>query len=105
MRRLIAAKVLALCLVGTAQADQWTFFHPESVKTFGCRVVLTDMQINGEPSTRQDQWEAEATAVRTDGSWAFSLGFFPPNPKGRHQAEKVCSKWVDEAEKRVRKAR
>lgn len=104
IRLLVAAKLLSLCLVGTASADQWTFFHPEMVKTYGCKVAVLDMQINGS-SERHDVWEAAATAMWTDGTqWQYTLAVFPLTLKGKHQAEKACFKWMDEAEKRVKAA-
>lgn len=90
-------------LVGVSRADQWEFFYPQTVTTFGCRVASIESRpIGGEKW--QMAWGATAWARRTDkalGDWEMKIGEFPATTKGRHQAEKVCSKWQDEAEKRV----
>jgi hypothetical protein len=95
--------VLLACL--SAQADAWTFFHPETVKSLTCKVELSEMQAIGTAS--HDVWLASASATRTkeEGNWTMTVGEFPPSEKGRHDAEKACSRWMDEASKRIRRAR
>lgn len=96
--------LILLALVGTAFADQWTFFYPESVTEFRCKVALVELSANGM-ARGEDKWEAEASATRKGvPNWAMSIGMFPPNQRGLHSAEKACSKWVDEARKRVKAA-
>lgn len=98
---------IVLMLALDAYADQWTFFYPETVTAFGCRSELVSQRISGT-GVYADAWEARAHASRNDkslGDWSMSLAAYPPTLKGRHQAEKVCSKWMDEASKRVKKAK
>jgi hypothetical protein len=93
--------------VGTAaSADQWEFFFPAQVVSFGCKVNLITSVDEGRRGRAQDFWEAGAFAERKEeGRWAMTVGMFQPDTKGLHQAEKACNKWVDEASKRVKKAR
>jgi hypothetical protein len=94
--------MLLACL--SARGDAWTFFHPESVKTLTCKVELSAMQHASGAS--YEVWLATATATREkEDTWQMTVGEFPPSEKGRHDAEKACSKWMDEASKRVRRAR
>lgn len=94
--------MLWLCTM--ARADQWTYFHPELVRKYGCTVSETEVVLNGT-SHGEFNWDATAYAERADHTrWEQEVGRFPFTVKGRHQAQKVCSKWQDEAEKRVRKA-
>lgn len=90
----------------TLLADEWEFFYPESVRSFGC----TAKQVSSVPYGEHravDIWQAEAHASRDKqfGNWDMTIGAFPPTTKGRHQAEKACSKWMDEASKRVKAAK
>jgi hypothetical protein len=96
--------LVCLMLLASAHADQWDFFHPESVIKVSCKVEETDYMIQGE--ARRAVFMAEAKADRKDrlGVWSMTLGIFPPTLKGRHGAERVCSKWMDEAGKRIKKA-
>ena len=101
------AIVLAVLLLSSvANADQWTFFYPEMVKTFACRVEVVNFVAHGT-GAGTDKFTANAYAERDPsvGRWDMQIGVFPLGLKGRHQAEKACSKWMDEATKRVVKAR
>ena len=105
MRRAIP---IALLLCSVAKADQWAFFYPEFVKSFGCRISPVTLQENGTGRT-QEIWEAEAYAEQIGSSgklehWAFDLARYPLTAKGQNQADKACEKWRHEAEKRVGKA-
>lgn len=86
-------------------ADQWTFFHPETVLGLSCTARQVFAAAYGEKG--HDAWQAEAHAVRKagEGDWSSVIGEFPSNVKGRHAAEKACFKWMDEASKRVKAAR
>lgn len=93
----------AYCVL-PARADQWAFFHPELVTQFSCTVSEVRMSLNGTGQS-DAVWEAEATAQRKAAlDWGITVGIFPLNLKGRHAAEKACSKWMDEASKRVKQA-
>lgn len=87
-------------------SDRWGFFHPELVTSMSCRVEQVSFAKYGESGVRLS-WIAEAMAERKDnaGTWQMTIAEFPPTLKGRHQAEKECSKWMDEASKRVKAAR
>lgn len=102
----VAKLILFVLLFGScAHCDEWTFFHPESVKSFGCRVLPIDLAVNGS-NQRVMIWEAEARAERNDGTaWLYDVARFPLDLKGRHKAEKACSKWMDVAEKLVKASR
>lgn len=102
---------IALLMIGTAVpsgADQWSFFHAETVVKYGCTVEEITHEIFGANSERlENRWQAEAYAERTgEPRWQMTVGEFPVEPKrpekGRHQAEAACSKWMDEATKQVR---
>jgi hypothetical protein len=96
--------LVVLWLCSLARADQWEFFHPELVRKYGCYVRQVDLQANGMDHGTMI-WDAEAFADRADQShWIYEVARYPLTLKGRHQAEKACSKWTDDAEKRVRKA-
>lgn len=91
------------------RADQWAYFKPEMVTHFSCTVsamttiMLNPYGVNETPA----QWVAEAHAEYVPPSsekWAMELGVFPLSLKGRHQAEKVCSQWFDQASKRIKAA-
>jgi len=106
MRLLFTLACLLLTAGTLCFADAWTYFYPESVIRMTCSVQLVDMSASGGP--RQDVWQADAHADRNNkelGNWEMTIGFFPPTVKGRHQAERECSKWMDAAGKRVRAAR
>jgi hypothetical protein len=100
---------LACLLLATGApllADQWVFFYPASVLSFGC----TARQILAVPFGEHhgiELWEAEAYAVRTkdQGNWGMTIGKFPNSDKGRRQAEKECFRWMDQATKRVKAAK
>lgn len=96
---------LLLLAATTAGADQWTFFYPELVESFSCTVSRVEMIEHGGQG--RDVWQALASARRDPkaGQWEMTVGLFPPTVKGRHGAEKACSKWMDEASQRVRAAR
>lgn len=97
--------LLLLALVGTAFADRWTYFYPESVTEIRCKVQRVEMSVNGM-ARGEDKWQAEAQADRRGmPNWAMQIGLFPPTHSGRHAAEKVCSKWLDEADKRMKASR
>lgn len=88
-----------------ALADRWTYFFPEAVTHLSCSALLVSQADNH--GIYYDKWEAEAKAKRNDptmGDWAMSIAQYPGTQKGRHQAEAACSKWFDEASKRVEKA-
>jgi hypothetical protein len=93
-----------LAFAGYASADAWTYFYPEAVTSLSCTTRPVQLQAAGAKES-QSVWEAEAHAERNDkslGSWSMTVGVFPQNLKGRHAAEKSCSKWMDEASKRVK---
>ena len=95
-----AVLVLALALA----SDPWAYFQPENVTRFVCKVSDVQLQTVGE-KVSHPMWEAEATATRKDGSlWGQVIGEYPLTTRGRHRAEKACSKWADEATRRVRRA-
>jgi hypothetical protein len=99
--------LLSICCALPAMADRWTFFYPEAVTSTKCGIQLVSMHVNGS-GVYADSWEALASAKRNDpsmGSWSMVAGMFPPTLKGRHQAEKVCSRWLDESAKRIAAAR
>lgn len=63
------------------------------------------MQEHGVGDTRQ-VWQAEAAAERKDREkWAMSIGEFSHTIKGRHAAEKTCTRWMDQATKRIKGAK
>lgn len=96
-----AVLVLALALA----SDPWAYFQPENVTRFVCKVSDVQLQAVGE-KVSHPMWEAEASATRKDGTtWGMVIGEFPPTTRGRHAAEKACSKWMDEASKRIKSAR
>jgi hypothetical protein len=101
------SSVLALALLATtAHADQWTFFHPEAVTQLSYRVVLVDTTGTGEAGMHE-QYMCEVHAKRNDpslGNFDFTEGYYPPTEKGRHAADKACSKWMDKAHKLILKA-
>lgn len=92
--------------------SMWTFFHPEVVTTMNCtieEVQKVQVDQNGGPTGNKSEtvWMAEARASRSIkelGDWGLTLGYFQLTEKGRHQAEKVCSRWMDEASRRVKAA-
>lgn len=107
MRKLFAAKLLMLCLVGTAAGDQWTFFYPEHVKRYGCTAEEVVVQINGVGS-QQERWVARAWAERDlpeAPHWSFDISMYPDTDKGFDAAWKDCRKWEHQARKRVLAAR
>lgn len=97
--------IACLVLIGTGTlcfADRWTYFHAESVLSVTCKVQAVESHTNGS-SESHPRWIATASAERSvDGRWEMMLGEYPPTSKGRHQAEKDCSRWMDEAGKRMR---
>ena len=100
----LKAAILLLAAI-FARADQWTFFHPESVRHMSCKVSMGTMSHGDSPAS--DMWIAEATAKRNDpslGDWGMMVSERPLTTKGLHQAEKDCAKWMDEARKRVERA-
>jgi hypothetical protein len=100
--RILTALFLVLSTLARS-SDGWKYFHPENVSQFGCVSEVVQLAVRGQPS--QDVWKAGAYAHRNEEpDWAMTVGFFPPDQKGRHQAEKACSKWMDEAIKRVKAA-
>lgn len=102
---LLPIMAMVIITARIAHADQWEFFYPQTVSTYGCRVSSVESRpIGGE--VWQMAWSATAWAKRSDkqlGDWEMNLGRFPATSKGRHQAEKLCSKWQDEAEQKVRR--
>jgi hypothetical protein len=105
---MVVRAALLVLLVGSgavaARADQWAFFHPELVTQFSCTVSEVRMSINGTGQS-DAVWEAEASATRkAETDWGMTVGVFPLNLKGRHAAEKACSRWMDGASKRVTQA-
>lgn len=106
IKKILAAKLLAITLVIPANTDEWTFFHPELVTKLSYRVILAD--VSGMQGAAEEKYLCEVHADRSDpevGNFDFTAGYFPPTVKGRHQAEKVCSKWMDKAHKLIVKAR
>lgn len=104
LRKVVFAKMLALALVGTARGDQWTFFYPAEVTQLSCSV-----QDVVEYPSNQEVFQASAHAKRSpEPDWTMTVGQFPIDrkhpEKSRHEAEKACSKWMDQAGQRVRKA-
>lgn len=102
------AFVVLTCAISSFAGDsgRWTFFHPEAVTNLSCKVQMVSMQHGPEKSG--EAWVADATATRNDpslGDWHATIAEFLPNVKGRHSAENACSKWMDEASKRVRAAK
>ena len=83
-------------------SDQWTLFHPEFVREYSCAVQVVSFIDHSTAPPRQ-AWTAKAHADRDSilGSWEMIIGVFPYTLKGRHEAEKTCSKWMDEASIRV----
>jgi hypothetical protein len=98
--------VLFLFAPMALRADQWnwTYFHPELITAFSCSVSEVQMVVNGSPHS-DAVWEAQAKAKRKgEGDWAMTVGVFPLTLKGRHEGEKACSKWMDQAQEIVRKS-
>lgn len=99
--------ILIALLTTPLLADQWEFFFAESVIKYGCRVQLASIQIAGSPE-KHDMWTAEAFAERDHEdigrTWSYTVAEYPNTVKGRHKALAACSKWQDEAERRVNKA-
>ena len=54
--------------------------------------------------TTTDVWlvEGKANHGTLDVDWVITLAELPPTIKGRHQGEKICSKFMDEAHKRLK---
>lgn len=91
---------LALSAVGFA-ADRWDTFQADKVLAFSCSVESIALQLNGS-SYVKEIYEARASAKRMGlPEWNLTIGEFPSTLDGRHKAEKACSKWMDEAQKRV----
>lgn len=89
-----------------AHADQWDSFHPEVVTKMTCRAEPITEVLHGAKSSRSC-FSAEAKAERSDkelGNWEMSLGCFE-GPHGARKAAETCGKWIDEADKRIRKAK
>lgn len=100
---LISLWLIGLVVHGLSTAsasDPWTYFHPEQVKAFGCKVTDTEISLNGM-ARGELIWEATAFADRTTDRWEMQIAQQPHTLKGRHEAEKACMRWQDEAEKRV----
>lgn len=98
--------VLSILLLSAfLHADRWSFFYPQAVTHISCSARLIS-QADAQ-GIYYDKWEAEAKAKRNDptmGDWAMTVAIYPGTQNGRHQAEKACSKWFDEASRRVQKA-
>ena len=95
---------LLLCASVAVCADGWEYFHPTLVTAFSCSVAEVQMQVNGSPRSN-GVWEATAKAKRKgEQDWAMTVGVFPVTLKGRHEAEKACSKWMDQAQAMVKKS-
>lgn len=102
--KLLSLAVVLLVGISVSGADQWAYFQPELVTEFRCSVIEAEYVVNG--TGRGDLvWEATGKAKRKGGpDWEMTVGVFPPTLKGRHSAEKSCSRWMDEASKRVKAA-
>ena len=97
--------VFLLCGGTLVTADAWDFFHPGFVINYRCSVSEVQMTLNGV-SRSEAVWEAQASAQRkAEPNWSMTVGIFPLTLKGRHAAEKACSRWMDEASKRVKQAK
>lgn len=83
---------------------QWEFFHPESVTQISCKVEQVNVSGRGEASRDAFMAEAKAKRKNGEGDWGMTIGQFPVSLKGRHEAERVCSKWMDQAMKRMKAA-
>lgn len=97
--------VVLLLLLGSAGAsDVWAYFHPEAVLSYSCDIQQAN--VGGIKGDTQLYWILTVRATRKPdyGDWAMSLGYYPPNPKGRTHAMKDCNQWMNEAEKRVNAA-
>jgi hypothetical protein len=104
-QRAVLIVVFVLAAV-SAHADQWNweYFHPTLVTAFGCSVSEVQMIVNGSEHSNA-VWEATAKAKRKgEQDWAMTVGIFPVTLKGRHEAEKACSHWMDQAQEIVRKS-
>jgi hypothetical protein len=96
-------KWLLLLWLLSNRPDPWANFHPELVRNYSCKVQDVEMHANDGPGMMV--WIADASAERgEDGKWAMMIGEFSHTMKGRHQAEKTCSAWMDEATRRIKKA-
>lgn len=103
MKFTVFCALLLLTPVGLC-ADQWEYFHPTLITAFSCSVSEVQMIVNGSPHS-DAKWEAQAKAKRKgEPDWAMTVGMFPLTLKGRHEAEKACSKWMDQASGIVKKS-
>lgn len=113
MRRLlpwVVAHVVVACAISSFAGDsgRWDFFHAEAVTSLNCTVQSVMQYPFGDKSAGYANWQAEASAKRNDkslGDWEATIARFPSTLKGRHDAERACSRWMDEASKRVKAAR
>lgn len=95
-----------LCSVALAQG-RWEFFYPASVTSLKCATEAVELEVHGS-GVIQHVYQATAHAQRNDkslGNWSMTIATYPQTLKGRHEAEKACSKWMDEASKRVKAAK
>lgn len=103
---ILAVVACALCGSVVAHADAWEFFHAETVTKLSCSVVMVESSSH-ESGTSVSFWEALARAERNDrslGTWSMTIAEYPQTLKGRHLAERACSRWMDDASKRVKAA-
>lgn len=103
MKWIVLCALLLLTPMGLC-ANAWEYFHPELITAFSCSVSEVQMMVNGSPHS-DAVWEAQAKAKRKgEEDWAMTVGIFPLTLKGRHEGEKACSRWMDQASELVRKS-
>jgi hypothetical protein len=101
---LVCALLLLIPVTLCADQTNWTYFHPELITAFSCSVSEVQLMVNGSPRS-EAVWEATAKAKRKgEEDWAMTVGMFSLTLKGRHEAEKACSKWMDQASEIVKKS-
>jgi hypothetical protein len=94
--------LLLASMAPCSDKENWEYFHPVLVTAFSCSVSEVQMIVNGSPHS-DAVWEATAKAKRKgEQDWAMTVGIYPATLKGRHEAEKSCSKWMDQASAMVR---
>jgi hypothetical protein len=122
IRLIVAVAIIVAMLCIQSRADQWTYFYPEHVTAMSYKVSEVTLEINGVGTTGT-AWQCNAYAIRDDpslGNWTMPVATYrwpdvgkTPQDKAkaekeirklRHKADAACSKWLDEASARVRKA-
>lgn len=106
---LFIAIILAF-FCSAARADVWEFFYPEFVTSLSYKVEAISYQLAGSQE-RQSFYVCEVSAERKGAygdvaeHWGHELSKRPETISGRRQATRDCEKWMEEAEKRIKKAK